>query len=116
VPPLARINNLTVTGGEPEYLEEPFAATRQGKARREMTIGESTSRSVNEAALLLRSRGLREIGRILQVNVNGGAIAGHPLGANREPSDGDADHAPASTKLDARDADVCGEGGGHSPM
>ena len=83
--PLARIHNLTVTGGDPVImLEEPIRATRRALQRAGMTIDEIDLYEVNEAFAPVPLAWLREIGADpAKMNVNGGAIAlGHPLGAS----------------------------------
>ena len=82
--PLARIHNLTVTGGDPVImLDEPIAATRRALARAGMKIADIDLYEVNEAFAPVPMAWLREIGADpAKLNVNGGAIAlGHPLGA-----------------------------------
>lgn len=83
--PLARIHNLTVTGGDPVImLEEPIAATRRALSRAGMQLAEIDLFEVNEAFASVPLAWLREIGADpAKLNVNGGAIAlGHPLGAS----------------------------------
>jgi len=83
--PLARIHNLTVTGGDPVVmLEEPIRATRRALERAYMKIGDIDLYEVNEAFAPVPLAWLREIGADpSRLNVNGGAIAlGHPLGAS----------------------------------
>ncbi len=83
--PLARIDNLTVTGGDPVImLEEPIAATRRALARAGRSIDEIDLYEVNEAFAPVPLAWLRTIGADPdRLNVNGGAIAlGHPLGAS----------------------------------
>jgi len=83
--PLARIVNLTVTGGDPVImLEEPIGATRRAFARSGMKIEDIDLYEVNEAFAPVPLAWLREIGADpAKLNVNGGAIAlGHPLGAS----------------------------------
>jgi acetyl-CoA C-acetyltransferase len=83
--PLARIHNLTVTGGDPVImLEEPIPATRRALARAGMTIGDIDLYEVNEAFAPVPLAWLRAIDADpARLNVNGGAIAlGHPLGAS----------------------------------
>ncbi|HEU0043283.1 acetyl-CoA C-acetyltransferase [Sphingomonas sp.] len=83
--PLARIHNLTVTGGDPVImLEEPLFATDRALKRAGLTIDDIDLYEVNEAfapvplAWLKHTGGDRD-----KLNVNGGAIAlGHPLGAS----------------------------------
>ncbi|HEX8064180.1 MAG TPA: acetyl-CoA C-acetyltransferase [Allosphingosinicella sp.] len=83
--PLARIVNLTVTGGDPVImLEEVIPATRRALQRSGMNIADIDLYEVNEAFAPVPLAWLREIGADLaRLNVNGGAIAlGHPLGAS----------------------------------
>jgi acetyl-CoA C-acetyltransferase len=83
--PLARVHNLTVTGGDPVImLEEPIPATRRALERAGMKIGEIDLFEVNEAFASVPLAWLQEIGADpAGLNVNGGAIAlGHPLGAS----------------------------------
>jgi acetyl-CoA C-acetyltransferase len=83
--PLARIVNLTVTGGDPVImLEEVIPATRRALERSGMAIGAIDLYEVNEAFAPVPLAWLREIGADPErLNVNGGAIAlGHPLGAS----------------------------------
>jgi acetyl-CoA C-acetyltransferase len=82
--PLARIHNLTVTGGDPVImLEEPIPATRRALDRAGMSIDDIALYEVNEAFAPIPLAWLREIAADpAKLNVNGGAIAlGHPLGA-----------------------------------
>ncbi|MES2443063.1 MAG: acetyl-CoA C-acetyltransferase [Pseudomonadota bacterium] len=83
--PLARIHNLTVTGGDPVImLEEPLFATDRALRRAGMTIGEIDLYEVNEAFAPVPLAWLDHTGGDpARLNVNGGAIAlGHPLGAS----------------------------------
>jgi acetyl-CoA C-acetyltransferase len=83
--PLARIVNLTVTGGDPVImLEEVIPATRRALERSGMRIDDIDLYEVNEAFAPVPMAWLREIGADPErLNVNGGAIAlGHPLGAS----------------------------------
>ncbi|MGA9580917.1 MAG: acetyl-CoA C-acetyltransferase [Allosphingosinicella sp.] len=83
--PLARIVNLTVTGGDPVImLEEVIPATRRALQRSGMSIAGIDLYEVNEAFAPVPLAWLREIGAdASRLNVNGGAIAlGHPLGAS----------------------------------
>ena len=83
--PLARIVNLTVTGGDPVImLEEVIPATARALQRSGMTIGEIDLYEVNEAFAPVPLAWLRETGADpARLNVHGGAIAlGHPLGAS----------------------------------
>ena len=83
--PLARIDNLTVTAGDPVImLEEPIPATRRALDRSGRKLDEIDLYEVNEAFAPVPLAWLREIGADPdKLNVNGGAIAlGHPLGAS----------------------------------
>lgn len=83
--PIARIHNLTVTGGDPVImLEEPLFATGRALKRAGMRIEEIDLYEVNEAFAPVPLAWLRHIGADGdRLNVNGGAIAlGHPLGAS----------------------------------
>jgi acetyl-CoA C-acetyltransferase len=83
--PLARIVNLTVTGGDPVImLEEVIPATRRALQRSGMSISDIDLYEVNEAFAPVPLAWLQEIGADPdRLNVNGGAIAlGHPLGAS----------------------------------
>ncbi|URW74820.1 acetyl-CoA C-acetyltransferase [Sphingomonas donggukensis] len=83
--PLARIHNLTVTGGDPVVmLEEPLFATDKALARAGMSIDDIDLYEVNEAFAPVPLAWLRHTGGDpAKLNVNGGAIAlGHPLGAS----------------------------------
>jgi acetyl-CoA C-acetyltransferase len=83
--PIARVHNLTVTGGDPVImLEEPIPATRHALKRAGMSINEIDLYEVNEAFAPVPLAWLRELGADPdRLNVNGGAIAlGHPLGAS----------------------------------
>jgi acetyl-CoA C-acetyltransferase len=83
--PLARIANLTVTGGDPVImLEEVIPATRRALERSGMSIADIDLYEVNEAFAPVPLAWLREVGADpARLNVNGGAIAlGHPLGAS----------------------------------
>jgi acetyl-CoA C-acetyltransferase len=83
--PLARIVNLTVTGGDPVImLEEVIPATRRALDRAGMRIEDIDLYEVNEAFAPVPLAWLRETGADPErLNVNGGAIAlGHPLGAS----------------------------------
>ncbi|HEX8381350.1 MAG TPA: acetyl-CoA C-acetyltransferase [Allosphingosinicella sp.] len=83
--PLARIVNLTVTGGDPVImLEEVIPATRRALQRSGMSIADIDLYEVNEAFAPVPMAWLREVGADpSKLNVNGGAIAlGHPLGAS----------------------------------
>jgi acetyl-CoA C-acetyltransferase len=83
--PLARIVNLTVTGGDPVImLEEPLFATDKALKRAGMAIGEIDLYEVNEAFAPVPLAWLQHTGGDpAKLNVNGGAIAlGHPLGAS----------------------------------
>ena len=83
--PLARIVNLTVTGGDPVImLEEVIPATRRALERSGMSIADIDLYEVNEAFAPVPLAWLREVGADpAKLNVNGGAIAlGHPLGGS----------------------------------
>ncbi len=83
--PLARIDNLTVTAGDPVImLEEPIGATRRALERSGRRLDEIELYEVNEAFAPVPLAWLKEIGGDPErLNVNGGAIAlGHPLGAS----------------------------------
>ena len=83
--PIARIDNLTVTAGDPVImLMEPIPATRRALERSGRTIAEIDLYEVNEAFAPVPLAWLHEIGgEHDRLNVNGGAIAlGHPLGAS----------------------------------
>ena len=83
--PMARIVNLTVTGGDPVImLEEIIPATRRALERSGMNIDEIDLYEVNEAFASVPLAWLRETrADPARLNVHGGAIAlGHPLGAS----------------------------------
>ena len=83
--PLARVHNLTVTGGDPVVmLEEPLFATDKALKRAGMSIDEIDLYEVNEAFAPVPLAWLKHVGGDpAKLNVNGGAIAlGHPLGAS----------------------------------
>lgn len=83
--PLARMVNMTVTGGDPLImLEEPLFATKKALARAGMKIDDIDLYEVNEAFAPVPLAWLRHTGADhAKLNVNGGAIAlGHPLGAS----------------------------------
>ncbi|HXG80734.1 MAG TPA: acetyl-CoA C-acetyltransferase [Sphingomicrobium sp.] len=83
--PIARIDHLTVTAGDPVImLEEPIPATRRALERSGRNLGEIDLYEVNEAFAPVPLAWLKEIGADPdKLNVNGGAIAlGHPLGAS----------------------------------
>ncbi|QBM76424.1 acetyl-CoA C-acyltransferase [Sphingomonas sp. AAP5] len=83
--PIARIVNLTVTGGDPVImLEEPLFATDRALQRSGMKIEEIDLYEVNEAFAPVPLAWLKHTGGDpAKLNVNGGAIAlGHPLGAS----------------------------------
>lgn len=83
--PLARIHNLTVSGGDPVVmLAEPIRATRRALERAGLGIDQIDLYEVNEAFAPVPLAWLGEIGADpARLNVNGGAIAlGHPLGAS----------------------------------
>ena len=83
--PIARIDNLTVTAGDPVImLMEPIPATRHALDRSGRKIDEIDLYEVNEAFAPVPLAWLQEISADPnRLNVNGGAIAlGHPLGAS----------------------------------
>ncbi|MBP2274984.1 MULTISPECIES: acetyl-CoA C-acetyltransferase [Sphingomonas] len=83
--PIARIVNLTVTGGDPVImLEEPLFATDRALQRSGMKIDDIDLYEVNEAFAPVPLAWLKHTGADhAKLNVNGGAIAlGHPLGAS----------------------------------
>ncbi|KAF0095649.1 MAG: acetyl-CoA C-acetyltransferase, partial [Hyphomonadaceae bacterium] len=83
--PLARIHNLTVTGGDPIImLEEPLFATDKALKRAGMKIDDIDIYEVNEAFAPVPLAWLKHTGAdYSKLNVNGGAISlGHPLGAS----------------------------------
>ena len=83
--PLARIHNLTVTGGDPIImLEEPLFATDKALKRAGLKIDDIDLYEVNEAFAPVPLAWLKHTGADhAKLNVNGGAIAlGHPLGAS----------------------------------
>ncbi|HEX8527685.1 acetyl-CoA C-acetyltransferase [Allosphingosinicella sp.] len=83
--PMARIVNLTVTGGDPVImLEEVIPATKRALDRAGMKIGDIDLYEVNEAFAPVPLAWLKELGADPErLNVHGGAIAlGHPLGAS----------------------------------
>ena len=84
--PLARIDNLTVTAGDPVImLDEPINATRRALARSGRHMDEIDLYEVNEAFAPVPLAWLKEIhgANPARLNVHGGAIAlGHPLGAS----------------------------------
>lgn len=83
--PLARIHNVTVTGGDPVImLEEPLFATDRALKRAGMRIEDIDLYEVNEAFAPVPLAWLKHVGADPdRINVHGGAIAlGHPLGAS----------------------------------
>jgi acetyl-CoA C-acetyltransferase len=83
--PLARIDNLTVTAGDPVImLQEPIPATRRALERSGRKLDEIDLYEVNEAFAPVPLAWVKEIGADPdRMNVHGGAIAlGHPLGAS----------------------------------
>ena len=83
--PIARIDHLTVTAGDPVImLEEPIPATRRALERSGRRLDEIDLYEVNEAFAPVPLAWLKEIGADRErLNVQGGAIAlGHPLGAS----------------------------------
>ena len=83
--PLARVDHLTVTAGDPVVmLMEPIAATRRALQRSGRSIADIDLYEVNEAFAPVPLAWLQDIHADPErLNVNGGAIAlGHPLGAS----------------------------------
>ncbi len=83
--PLARIDTMTVTAGDPVImLMEPIPATHRALERSGRTIADIDLAEVNEAFAPVPLAWLRDTGADpARLNVNGGAIAlGHPLGAS----------------------------------
>jgi acetyl-CoA C-acetyltransferase len=83
--PLARIENLTVTAGDPVImLQEPIPGTRRALERSGRKLDEIDLYEVNEAFAPVPLAWLKELDADpARLNVNGGAIAlGHPLGAS----------------------------------
>jgi acetyl-CoA C-acetyltransferase len=83
--PLARIHQMTVTGGDPVVmLETPIEATRAALAKTGLRIHDIDLYEVNEAFAAIPLAWLNELGADPErLNVHGGAIAlGHPLGAS----------------------------------
>ena len=83
--PIARIDHLTVTAGDPVMmLLEPVPATRRALERSGRSIDDIDLYEVNEAFAPVPLAWLQEIDADpARLNVNGGAIAlGHPLGAS----------------------------------
>jgi acetyl-CoA C-acetyltransferase len=83
--PLARIHNLTVTGGDPVImLEEPLFATDRALKRAGLSIDDIDLYEVNEAFAPVPLAWVKHVHADPEkLNVNGGAIAlGHPLGAS----------------------------------
>ncbi len=83
--PLARIDQLTVTAGDPVImLDEPIRATRIALEKSGRKIADIDLYEVNEAFAPVPLAWLKEIGAdAAKLNVHGGAIAlGHPLGAS----------------------------------
>jgi acetyl-CoA C-acetyltransferase len=83
--PLARVDHLTVTAGDPVImLMEPIPATRRALERSGRSIADIDLYEVNEAFAPVPLAWLREIGADPErLNAHGGAIAlGHPLGAS----------------------------------
>ena len=112
--PLARIVNLTVTGGDPVVmLEEPLYATDKALRKAGMAIGDIDLFEVNEAFAPVPLAWLAHTGADPErLNVNGGAIAlGHPLGASGTKLMGTLVHALKRRKLRYGLQTMC-EGGG----
>jgi len=82
--PLARIHNMTVTGGDPVImLEEPIPATRRALERSGLSLNDIDLFEVNEAFASIPMAWLKALeADPAKLNISGGAIAlGHPLGA-----------------------------------
>ena len=83
--PLARIDHLTVTAGDPVImLDEPIRAKRVARERSGHSIGDIDLYEVNEAFASVPLAWLQQSNADpSRLNVHGGAIAlGHPLGAS----------------------------------
>ena len=83
--PLARIDHLTVSAGDPVImLEEPIPATRRALERSGRSMGDLDLYEVNEAFASVPLAWLQQLNADpSRLNVHGGAIAlGHPLGAS----------------------------------
>jgi len=83
--PLARVDALAVTAGDPVImLDEPVPATRKLLDRSGRTLDAIDLYEVNEAFAPVPLAWLKETGGDPgRLNINGGAIAlGHPLGAS----------------------------------
>lgn len=83
--PIARIDSMTVTAGDPVImLEEPINATRTALRRAGRSLAEIDLYEVNEAFAPIPLAWLREPeADPAKLNIHGGAIAlGHPLGAS----------------------------------
>ena len=83
--PLARIDHLTVSAGDPVImLEEPIPATRRALDRSGRSLADIDLFEVNEAFASVPLAWLKELAADpAKLNVHGGAIAlGHPLGAS----------------------------------
>jgi len=83
--PLARIDHLTVTAGDPVImLDEPIRATRVALERSGRSIADIDLYEVNEAFASVPLAWLQQSNADpAKLNVHGGAIAlGHPLGAS----------------------------------
>ena len=83
--PLARIDRLTVTAGDPVImLDEPIRATAVALEKAGRTIADIDLYEVNEAFAPVPLAWLQQVGADPdRLNVHGGAIAlGHPLGAS----------------------------------
>ena len=83
--PLARIDNLTVTAGDPVImLEEPIPATARALDRAGRSLADIDLFEVNEAFASVPLAWLKATGADpARLNIHGGAIAlGHPLGAS----------------------------------
>jgi acetyl-CoA C-acetyltransferase len=112
--PLARIDTLTVTAGDPVVmLEEPLRATEIALKRAGRKIGDIDLFEVNEAFAPVPLAWLKHSGADPErMNVNGGAIAlGHPLGASGTKLTATLVHALRKRSLRHGLVTMC-EGGG----
>ncbi len=112
--PIARIVNLTVTGGDPVImLEEPLYATPKALKRAGLSLNDIDLFEVNEAFAAVPLAWLKHLGADpAKLNVNGGAIAlGHPLGATGGKLMATLIHALRKRKLKYGLQTMC-EGGG----
>ncbi len=112
--PIARIDTMTVTAGDPVImLMEPIPATMRALERSGRTIADIDLAEVNEAFAPVPLAWLRDTGADpARLNVNGGAIAlGHPLGASGAKLMATLVHALRARRLRYGLQTMC-EGGG----